>query len=408
MDVASAQRHTAPLAPAVDERRVLRQIERNLLSGVGWFKLDERGSLRRLAASTAASELSRERERRESLRRAQQDKLDQANARLLANDRAAVWWEITASLKKVPIKADVIAVEGSTVDLRIEFPGVELVPGSAPAVTASGRLSTRRYTKTERNALYIDALAAATIAVLRTSAAAAPGIDGFRVLVVRAGELGLDPVLFAKATRDDLASIEHMGASAGLGAVNEIDFSPKGRTRELTALPTSGVIEELLNDPQAPPPPFDLKAMADEQAAEAAEFDARISVLRPTADPPEPARQHPLPDSPAPAGPERAAALPAEPPSPASDSNRPEGPRSTPDRSKLTVWLSILSLALVVVVVGIVPALGALALAVQGLRGSASQQPRRRYKIAVAIATLALALWIAIVVDLSLRGPPRR
>lgn len=451
----------APNPPAVDEGQVRRQLERNLLEGIGLFKREERKALRALAARTAASEVARELERREALRREQQSELDRAHARLIGNDPTAVWWAVSDALQALPLEATVIAIEGDRIDLRTDFPDLELVPESRPTVTPGGRPSTRRYTKTERNALYAGALASAVLATLRTAAAAAPGIHELRLVALRTSAVGEDPLLAAVASREGLAAAAGTDPFTALGAVENVVIQTKGRTHELSPLPRTGLVDELLTEAErrTPPPsqPIDVSAMIARQSAQAAEFTTRIAALRPnlntttnrvsqappSAKAPEPRQsRRPLPFPPPktrptdPPKPDQVDPPISEPPSPRAShapppAKGPDAQRSErllpfpppkadttnvlePDDdldlressrdnrnealwSKQATWLGLASIPLVVIAVGILPALAAIALGVRGLLRGPSKIERRRFWIAIVSGVLTTSLWIAIV-----------
>jgi hypothetical protein len=245
-------------------------------------------------------------------------------------------------------------------------------------------------------------LASATIGTLRAAAAAAPRIHELRLVVLRANDLGGDPLLAVSATREGLAAAAGRGPLAGLSVVGQVVLETKGRTKELTPLARTGLVADLLSEverrPAPPPQPVDVSSMIARQSAQAAEFATRIAALRPDLNPPTSSDSHHSPPAEV-SEPQSGRPLPFPKASPTNvpKPDRLDRPRAARDRSKLAMWLGLASIPLVVVAVGIVPAVAAVALAIVGLRRDPSRVERRRFRIAIVSGALVSALWIAIV-----------
>jgi len=64
------------------------------------------------------------------------------------------------------------------------YPDIGQIPESKPAVTSSGKPTTQKRTKTERNELYAQSLASNVLATVREAFAVAPGLAKVAVLTV--------------------------------------------------------------------------------------------------------------------------------------------------------------------------------------------------------------------------------
>jgi hypothetical protein len=121
--------------------------------------------------------------------------------------RADAWWRalqagepdtVTAALNAAfsdnAAPVTVVQCDGVSAALLLHLPGAAVVPEVGPHVTPGGRLSAKKWTKTEFQELYARLLAAHLLATAREAWAVAPSLDALRVIGVAAADS--DQVLF--------------------------------------------------------------------------------------------------------------------------------------------------------------------------------------------------------------------
>ncbi|HXF72743.1 MAG TPA: hypothetical protein VNO79_09070, partial [Actinomycetota bacterium] len=118
------------------------------------------------------------------------------------------------------------------------------LPERVPAVTPTGRPTTRRLTKTERNELYLGWLSSNVLATVREALAVAPGLAAVTIAVLRReglspfGEPVLAPVYvgtFPRAMCERIAWDRPEALDAVFHA-EDASISLRGRTKELAPL----------------------------------------------------------------------------------------------------------------------------------------------------------------------------
>ncbi len=88
------------------------------------------------------------------------------------------------------------ASEATCVDVGVEegtnyatvvilFGSAQMVPERTPSFTSSGKSTTKKRSRADRNALYVSALASTVLATVKEGLAAAPSVAEFRVVVMR-------------------------------------------------------------------------------------------------------------------------------------------------------------------------------------------------------------------------------
>ena len=77
----------------------------------------------------------------------------------------------------------------------VVFGSADLVPEKVTALTPAGKLTLKKRTKTDRNAMYVRALASTVLATVREALATSPSTDEVRVVVLRRDPQVADPTL---------------------------------------------------------------------------------------------------------------------------------------------------------------------------------------------------------------------
>lgn len=209
---------------------------------VSWFRRRQR---KQLAAQVAEDT------------RLQADRLDQAAADRHRAEQAEAdkWWEAlkrgepevtTAVLRKAfadnPARVIVHWAQGHEAVLCLLLPAPSVLPDKKAHVTPTGRLSSKLWTKCEKNALYAGLLEAHLLATLRETWAVAPSLTYVRVLgVLKAGAQAPELLFDAEVERasydwsDDLAGHDVLvDAPCGLllkgksGEIQSRDWSDGG------------------------------------------------------------------------------------------------------------------------------------------------------------------------------------
>jgi hypothetical protein len=240
IDVArEADREAEDAAEAqAEERRVAQQAEQRRLDSL-WSELQQ---ARASVAEELPGRIAAERERREAARATEQQELDQAWARLQANDP-----EVTpAALKKAfadnEAPAEAVRCEGDRTTVVMQFSSPEaIVPERKPARTPTGKRTLKKRTKTEINALYLEALGSNVLATVKEAFAVAPGTETIQLLVVRretdntnAGQLAA--IYLGEFDRGGYESVSPSAPGRALSLAPGALLNLKGKTEQVAPL----------------------------------------------------------------------------------------------------------------------------------------------------------------------------
>ncbi len=199
---------TVPSAPS--RQVVAKELYRDAVAGVPFWKISERRSARGEAERAAGREADRRHTRILVAAQLEQLEIDRHWAALSEHDPAAVIEAVDSTFSDNA--SDSVCVDAATefiggapvhyVTAVVQHAGVTLIPEQRPDVTPGGKPTLRKRTKTDRNALYARAIAATVLATAKEALAAAPRATEVRILVVRRadGGGGLEPVLAGRYT----------------------------------------------------------------------------------------------------------------------------------------------------------------------------------------------------------------
>lgn len=201
------ERATPPVAPPPDpvsRRAVRRELRREAVVGLPWWRLGARLVARAAVDASLDTELARRRTAATDSATSAQAQADAWWTRLLANDPDTVTAHLDRALADHAMPATVTAVEGDRAHLVVPALTVEkLIGPREPTVTDAGDLSLTRITKTRRHELFESAVTSAMLAVAAETFAVAPGIMTVDLAVVAPGHLGGPAVLMlAELSRD--------------------------------------------------------------------------------------------------------------------------------------------------------------------------------------------------------------
>jgi len=209
------------------------------LTGIPWYRRYDRRVGRELARYTAGNQAAAEIRRREAAQAEKQAQLDREWQRLESNEPPVVTDAVRHSLEALPWTARVLGVTGDRADLVIVFGSLEeLVPERKAGYTPTGRPSSKKMTKTERNSFYVEALASVTVASARRAFAAAPGLRHIASLAVREAldADAIEPVSYALISRPALGRSSRESAAEVLTGGGTYEVERKGRTGEVVPL----------------------------------------------------------------------------------------------------------------------------------------------------------------------------
>jgi hypothetical protein len=153
-------------------------------------KLDESwGDLQQLRAAVTEQlpqRVQAEEARRVAARDADQKELDEGWAKLQANDPEITLPALEQAFADNEAPAAAIDCEGNRTTVVMQFsPPEAIVPERKPARTPTGKRTLKKRTKTEANALYIEALGSNVLATAKETFAVAPGTEQIQLLVIR-------------------------------------------------------------------------------------------------------------------------------------------------------------------------------------------------------------------------------
>jgi hypothetical protein len=127
-----------------------------------------------------------EKERRDAARATEQEQLDGAWEKLRANDPGVTLPALAQAFADNETPAVTIGCEADRITVAMQFPAPEaIVPERKPARTPTGKRTLKKRTKTEINALYVEALGSNVLATVKEAFAVAPGTQLIKLLVVR-------------------------------------------------------------------------------------------------------------------------------------------------------------------------------------------------------------------------------
>jgi hypothetical protein len=173
-------------------------------------------------------------------------------AKLLAHDQVTVMEtleEAFADNVSAATCVDVGVDEGVRyATVVIVFGAVGLVPERTSSLTPTGRSTTRKRTKSERNNVYVDVLGSTVLATVREVLAVAPSVDEVRVAVLRQDPEAASPAGYLTAIFTavyDRARLEDADWSSidpgrALLTAPQASFLRKGAAGDVVAIDLSG------------------------------------------------------------------------------------------------------------------------------------------------------------------------
>ena len=258
----------APASPTPAQVSALAKSKRkDRTRGVSLFDRERRREIAAACRGEATADLQRR--RLADLIRRQREQLEEDRdwADLLEHEPTRVVEQIDAAFAdndstSTCIDADTDPATGRRyVTCLIMYGSPEMIPETTPAVTPSGKPTLRKRTKTDRNALYLLAMASTVLATIKEALATSPSTDEVRVIVVRdgrnhllgAGNPGLLPIYQGSLPRRAIDGC-HWSRVDPVRMVLEAEdagITLKGATKEVVAIPIRDPdLQHLLNQVQ--------------------------------------------------------------------------------------------------------------------------------------------------------------
>jgi hypothetical protein len=245
-------------AEETERRAEAERLEQQRLDGL-WADLRK---ARSLVAEQTEVNVAAERSRRAATRAAEQAEADAEWEKLQANDPEITLAALEQAFADNEAPAAAIDCEGDQTTVVMQFVAPEaIVPERKPGRTPTGKRTLKKRTKTEINALYLQALGSNVLATVKEAFAVAPGTEVVQIMVVRretdkrhAGHLAainlgeFDRVNFAGASgaRDPgrvlgLTSGATLNLKGQAAAVSPIDLSERDDLRQVLRVVDDGL-----------------------------------------------------------------------------------------------------------------------------------------------------------------------
>jgi hypothetical protein len=182
---APAVRTVVPVPEPLDVAGVARELQAESTSSISWWRFVDRKAARRAAAERAQTVAAERDAANAAWQAAAQAEADAHWSGLVANDPETVMASLEIAFEDYESPAAAIDCDGASVTILIMFPSTDIVPNARPAVTPGGRPTLHARTKTQRNGLYLTALASTVLATAKEALAVAPALNEISVVVVR-------------------------------------------------------------------------------------------------------------------------------------------------------------------------------------------------------------------------------
>lgn len=247
---AAAPRHVPAPEPAPVEAMVTEH-QREAVKAIRFFRFAERRAAKERARDAAVVEAARMDASNQEIYRALLEDAAADFQLLIDHDPESVVIAVDASF--ADNSSESTCVDAGTDDdgtryatVVVVFGSAALVPEKIAAVTPAGKPTLKKRTKTDRNALYVRALASTVLATVREALQTSPSTEEVRVVVLRRDLQALDPAertapvyvatfsrQLVEQARSDLVDLDQF-----LTQVPDAQLSRKGATGEVMPIST--------------------------------------------------------------------------------------------------------------------------------------------------------------------------
>ena len=249
----------APPEPA-DELSLIKERERELLKGIGVFKRAERREAKERARGLGFQDAERINLERSAKHQKEAAELDRLWESLVSNEPSGVIEAVDAAFEDNSDPAAPVDVEDDALSLVMLAPSEEWIPERKPAITPSGKATTKKMTKAETADAYLTLLSGHLLLTIKEALATAPGIKRVKAVVVRMGDRDvygktpLEVLLAGTYARADLQKVkwnealspEIVDQVAGEGVMNLKGRPPRLQPVNLDDQPELGAFVKVL------------------------------------------------------------------------------------------------------------------------------------------------------------------
>jgi hypothetical protein len=236
-----AQPPVAPSPEPVDRQAIEKRHRREALEGISILGWSARKQAKEGARNSAEQEIAEEEARRQRLREETQRALDESWRKLLDNDPETVLATLEDAFADNEAPATPVDCQGGRVTTIMLLDGPDSIPERVPKLTSTGKPSSRKLNKTERNELYLGWMSSNLLATIREAFAVAPSIHAVTVVVLRRepmspfGEERLSVIYAGTLPREQTNRIvwDQPEALDAIFHADNLLIETKGRTKEL-------------------------------------------------------------------------------------------------------------------------------------------------------------------------------
>lgn len=227
------------LTPAAPDRRALRREERRrALKGISLFAFSDRRDAKATADEHAEQRALALEADGAAERQRQQEELDAAWKRLLANDPDVVLGVLEAAFEDNEAPAAAIGCTDNSVAVVLRMPGRDaIVPDKQADLTPTGRPTVKRISKTLRNEMHATAVMSHALVTTKEAFAVAPALEAVELLAVMDDETCVQPIYACAFTRDAFDGIDWSESAATISARLGGWLETKGQAAEIACLP---------------------------------------------------------------------------------------------------------------------------------------------------------------------------
>lgn len=179
-------------------------------ANIGFFKFNEKQEARTRSESLAKKEYLRLQEIEDKNQIHAQELLDAEWELVIKNDPDTVMNLLANAFGDTEAKAAPLEVIGSTLNMLVLVPAVEILPDRDWSITSAGNLSVRNMKAADRNAYYFELVFSNALAAVYEAFAVAPGIRTINLVILRngahprTGEVKLDCLGFGTILKSKL------------------------------------------------------------------------------------------------------------------------------------------------------------------------------------------------------------
>jgi hypothetical protein len=229
---APAQRLVVPDPPSVDARPFEKQEWTRLKRGAHVWQRAARKRLRHATAEHGQRHAADVYSQACAQQRARQVEADTWWHSLLDGQPAVLRAALEAAFADNPAPVTVTGADGQEATFTLFLPGLDVLPEKKAHLTPTGRLSTKAWTKTERNDVYAELLGAHLLATIRETWAVAPSLRRVRITGVRHGDTA-DDLLFDVTVAHDTSQWDDDAAGSIVLQTAERGLNRTGRAHEV-------------------------------------------------------------------------------------------------------------------------------------------------------------------------------